>query len=335
MRTNKICLALFFILALSGLVLAVPGIPHQFYGDVIVNDQPVPDNTVIVAEVGGDEYITVTKDGKYGYAPNIFYVEDPEGNRGYGVGELIEFYMGGMLVGSYNFENNGYTRLDFSVTTTCGDSYCLGDETCSSCSADCGVCTGPPVITIYSPINKIYDTLKVGLEVSSDQEIIVWMYALNSAEHITFTPNITLTAQKGSNSVTVVGINQAYQTGTSTVSFSVELSEYCGDGICNSGETCSTCATDCGVCPDNNGGSSSGSRSSSSSSSSNSLSLTGDDTNSESSDETSEEISVGAGMTGGVIGSSGSGTGIMLILTLIIIILGIGVVLITKKKSKS
>jgi hypothetical protein len=179
MRRNKICLALFFILALSGLVLAVPGIPHQFYGDVIVNDQPVPDNTVIVAEVGGDEYITVTKDGRYGYAPNIFYVEDPDGDR-MNKGELIEFYMGGMLVNSYNFENNGYTNLDFSVTTTCGDSYCLGDETCSSCSADCGVCTGPPIITIHSPINKIYDTLKVGLVVSSDQEIIAWMYALNS-----------------------------------------------------------------------------------------------------------------------------------------------------------
>jgi uncharacterized protein HemX len=50
---------------------------------------------------------------------------------------------------------------------------------------------------------------------------------------------------------------------------------------------------------------------------------------------TQETESVGGGITGAAIGSSGSGTGIMLILTLIIIILGIGVVLITKKKSKS
>lgn len=36
---------------------------------------------------------------------------------------------------------------------------------------------------------------------------------------------------------------------------------YCGDGLCNDGETCSTCPTDCGACSsggDNNGGSSGG-----------------------------------------------------------------------------
>jgi len=27
------------------------------------------------------------------------------------------------------------------------------------------------------------------------------------------------------------------------------VSEYCGDGICNNGETCSTCSSDCGTCP--------------------------------------------------------------------------------------
>ena len=158
MEKNNLYILFILTIALVGLVSAVPGIPHQFYGDVIVNGKPVPDNIVIVAEVEGDEYITVTKDGKYGYSPNIFYVEDPEGKR---AGKLIEFYMGGMLVDSYNFEKNGYTNLDFSVMTTCGDSYCLGDETCSSCSADCGVCTGPAVIAIHSPENKVYDTLKV------------------------------------------------------------------------------------------------------------------------------------------------------------------------------
>jgi len=223
----------------ASLVSATPGIPHQFYGDVEVNNQPVPDNTVIVATVEGDTYTTITTDSKYGYSPNIFYVEDPNGNRGGTNPETINFFIGGKEVGSYVFENNGYTNLDFSTTTTCGDGYCLGkDENCSSCPEDCGYCTGPPVITIHSPENnKIYNTLKVDLDVSANQKIMVWMYSLNSATPLTFSPNITITAQEGNNNITVIGINNVYQSGTKTVSFSVELSE-CGNGNLDEGEEC-------------------------------------------------------------------------------------------------
>jgi len=239
----------------ASLVFAVPGIPHQFYGNVEVNDQPVPDNTVIIATVEGDTYTTVTTDSKYGYSPNIFYVEDPNGNRGGTNPETINFFIGGKEVRSYVFENNGYTKLDFSLTTDCDDGYCLGNETCSSCPEDCGYCTGPPVITIHSPeSNKVYDTLKVDLDVSAEG-IIVWMYSLNTADPITFKPNITITAQEGNNSIDVIGINNVYQSGTKTVSFSVELPQpYCGDGICNVNETCSTCPEDCGACPPSGGG---------------------------------------------------------------------------------
>jgi len=41
--------------------------------------------------------------------------------------------------------------------------------------------------------------------------------------------------------------------GTGTV-----ITEYCGDGICNNGETCSSCPGDCGVCSTPSGGSSGG-----------------------------------------------------------------------------
>ena len=228
----------------ASLVFAVPGIPHQFYGNIKVNDLPVPDNTVIVATVEGDTYTTITTDSKYGYSPNIFYVEDPDGDR---AGSTIIFSIGGMDVGTHVFEDcikdwniptNCYDELNFDVTTFCGDGYCLGDETCSSCPGDCGYCTGPPVITIHSPENnKVYSTLKVDLDVSADQEIIVWMYSLNTAAPITFTPNITITAQEGNNSINVIGINNVYQSGTKTVSFSVELPE-CGNGNLDEGEEC-------------------------------------------------------------------------------------------------
>ena len=39
------------------------------------------------------------------------------------------------------------------------------------------------------------------------------------------------------------------------------INPFCGDNVCNGGETCSTCSGDCGTCPVNNpssGGSSSG-----------------------------------------------------------------------------
>jgi len=251
---RKICLLhltlvfVFISLAFTfGSVSAIPGIPHQFYGDVIVNGNPAPDNNVITAVVNGDEYLTVTKDGRYGITPNIFYVEDPDGDRD---GDTIEFLLGGKPVGTYVFESNGYTKLDFSTTTTCGDGYCLGNETCASCSSDCGICTDPPVITVISPENKVYDTAKIDLKVSADQEILIWMYSLNGADPVTFTPDITITAQEGINEITVIGISKInYLSGTSTVSFTVELGEYCGDGNCDPGETCSSCPHDCGSCP--------------------------------------------------------------------------------------
>lgn len=240
-----------FILLSAVPVSATPGFPHQFYGSVTVNGKSAPDNNVLTAAVGGDEYITVTTGGMYGIYPNSFFVKDPDSNRN---GDTIQFLLGGKPVGTYTFESTGYTKLDFSTTTTCGDGYCLGDESCSSCSSDCGVCTDPPVITVISPESgKEYNDPKISLDVFADQDILVWMYSLNGADMITFSPNITLTAIEGINSVTVIGISQInFMSGTNTVSFTVDLGEYCGDGTCNNGETCSSCQADCGACPPSN-----------------------------------------------------------------------------------
>jgi hypothetical protein len=253
--TNKIfviCFSLFII----GFVSAVPGIPHQFYGSVSVNGVSAPDNNIISAAIEGDVYMTVTKDGKYGLSPNIFYIEDPFGDR---VGKTVNFFMDGLKVGSAIFSNNGYTKLDFSAKTTCGDNYCIGSETCGICPGDCGICTTPPAITISSPENnKLYDALEINLDVSSDQPIIVWLYSLNSQTPITFIPNIILTAQEGLNNLTVIGISNVFQSGQSSVSFNVDLpDDFCGNSFCGPTESCSICSQDCGACP-SNGGSSGG-----------------------------------------------------------------------------
>ena len=256
---------LVLILAVLSLILinsvyAVPGIPHQFYGDVFVNNNPASDNNLIFAVIGNEEYKTITTEGKYGISPNTFFVQNPLGDNN---GKTINFYVGKSLklakpAGSFVFESNKLTKLDFNLQTTCGDGYCLGDETCSNCEVDCGICTEPPKITIYSPENnKIYTTSKIDLRVSADQEDSFWLYALNSAKPKGFEPNITLTVGNGTHSLQIIAINNG-NIATETVYFTA-IVPICGDGICESenGETCSNCPQDCGVCP-TSGGSSGG-----------------------------------------------------------------------------
>ena len=318
------------LLLVMPFVLAVPGIPHQFYGSVLVNGQPAPDNNVITAFVQGDDYITVTKDGKYGYSPNIFYVEDPNGDRS---GELIQFYVGGKKADSYVFENNGYTQLNFDLTTTCGDGYCLGDETCSSCPNDCGICTNPPEITISSPEqDKVYETTKIDLIVTADQEILLWMYSLDDADAITFTPDITLTLSEGTHELTVIGMSKEnYLTGQRTVTFNVDV-PVCGDDLCEGSESCSNCPADCGTCNTGGGGGggSSGGGGGSSTTNNNEETAVATTSSSNEAEETSEEginpetieNNEGSGITGAVTGvlSGGLGLGILIFIAIIIII---------------
>jgi hypothetical protein len=258
---RKICLLLTLIFISIALVSAVPGIPHQFYGDVIVNGKQAPDNNKIIARIDGDEYKTAGENGKYGYSPDIFYIEDPDGNQR---GETINFFVGGMPAGSAIFQNNGYTKLNFDLTTTCGDGYCLGTETCSNCETDCGICTDPPIITIISPEqDKVYDTAKVDLKVSANQRIFIWYYNIDNTGRIQFNPNITLTLKEGAHELTISAVSDENdKSGSRTVSFFVDIPEsFCGDGICQGdrGETCSTCLADCGACSSPKGGGGGGS----------------------------------------------------------------------------
>ncbi|MFH1501099.1 MAG: hypothetical protein ABIE22_04115 [archaeon] len=226
---NKLILLFLTAMLVAGIVSAIPGVPHQFYGTVTVNGQPV-NNNLLKAVSEGDEYFSIVLDGKYGFNPNIFYVEDPDGDRN---GQTVVFYLGGKRVfPDTTFQNNALTEFNVATTTTCGDGYCIGGETCSECTADCGICTDPPAITIVSPIQTTYYSLKVPLEVSADQTILVWMYSLNGGSLEQFTPNITITALEGENDLTVLALNNVFVTGTNTVSFTVDPS-YCGNGVCD------------------------------------------------------------------------------------------------------
>ena len=118
--------ALGLLLALSLVLvpapaLAVPPLPHQFYGTVTIDTELAPEGTIVSARIGGIEYLsaTVDADGRYGYAP-LFKVpaddpDTPEVKEGGVAGETVEFYVLDTLAGQYEFEVWGVTELNLSI----------------------------------------------------------------------------------------------------------------------------------------------------------------------------------------------------------------------------
>ncbi|GAI62756.1 unnamed protein product, partial [marine sediment metagenome] len=53
-------------------VLAVPQMPHQFYGTVTIGEHLDLEGTIVSAQIGGKEYASTTVDaeGRYGYSPD-------------------------------------------------------------------------------------------------------------------------------------------------------------------------------------------------------------------------------------------------------------------------
>jgi hypothetical protein len=150
MKINKLVLFGIAILLVPFILATFPGIPHQFYGGVIVNGVPASGGTVttkINGELVGTTKITL---GKYGYKP-IFFIEDKDYNKN---NKEIIFYVNGFQAGEYIFENGASTRLDLIVgnyTNICGDSI-LGQgekcdegadngKRCDNSKGDCSYCS--------------------------------------------------------------------------------------------------------------------------------------------------------------------------------------------------
>jgi hypothetical protein len=110
-------IAILFVMGIIGVSFAIPGIPHAFYGSVTVNGEPSPDGVVVSAKIDGIVVATTTtKSGGYGYSPNIFYVDDPQGNRAVGP-KTIQFFLNGVDTGKIaSFSNGRHTQLDLSAT---------------------------------------------------------------------------------------------------------------------------------------------------------------------------------------------------------------------------
>ncbi|MCR4335524.1 MAG: hypothetical protein NUV57_03230 [archaeon] len=115
--SNK--LMLITALILIGLTAwAIPSIPHQFYGNVLVNGTSAPNGLTVTAQVNGQTYSTTTRDGTYGFSPNLFFIQDPNSTN---TGKTITFIVDGQPTGkTASFVNGGYTKIDFSITKDVG-----------------------------------------------------------------------------------------------------------------------------------------------------------------------------------------------------------------------
>ncbi|MCD4740579.1 hypothetical protein K8R43_05340 [archaeon] len=111
-KSFKLMIAMVLLCSLSW---AIPGIPHQFYGNVQVNGQPASDGTEVIAKIDGVEVSSgTTINGKFGYSPNVFIITDANSNR---LGKTVSFLAAGKDTGvTAIFDNGASTQVDFSVT---------------------------------------------------------------------------------------------------------------------------------------------------------------------------------------------------------------------------
>jgi|GEM_PF-2989784 len=132
MYNIRIIGGLFVLILLCGIVVAVPEVPHQFYGDVNFVNVPAPDGSLVEAKIDGTTVATITtSDGKYGY-DQVFYVEDPDPTE-QNEGDTIHFYVRGYDTGQTEGFTSGMStglNLTVNISLKCGDGTDYGK--CSS-----------------------------------------------------------------------------------------------------------------------------------------------------------------------------------------------------------
>ncbi len=110
-----------------GIASALPQMPHQFYGTVMIDGLPAPDGMwVDIYQYRADgsfytTYYTQTSEGMYGWDP-IFTVpsDDPDTSEIEGAvnGDILEFYVDLTIYAtSWVFESGAVTEINLDVST--------------------------------------------------------------------------------------------------------------------------------------------------------------------------------------------------------------------------
>jgi len=109
-------------------------------------------------------------------------------------------------------------------------------------------------IVVYTPRTGItYGNALLSLEVGDKRKNAeFWRYSINNGAKTIFTPNSTFVATPGTNVLKVYAKEESGDTyeAQKLVSFVVvdNPEGYCGDDICDDGEDCDSCSSDCGSC---------------------------------------------------------------------------------------
>jgi hypothetical protein len=180
--------------------------------------------------------------------------------------------------------NTGTDSVTFKVTIpttpSCGDGTCNGNETCSTCPSDCGVCPPPnptPRCDLTNAHWSVSNTLTgkvVSLIVrgsNCDGKTIDFAIYQGIAAGDVYVANTAISVvSNGVASSTWVAVAPSEYNGDTTPEYyfianvlgetesdtsgyllvTIPTTPSCGDGTCNGNETCSTCPSDCGICPD-------------------------------------------------------------------------------------
>lgn len=101
-------LSLLLILVIIPLVVAIPELPHQFYG-TISDDNGLISSGTLTAKLCNIEFTAQIENGNYGLSePFLITREDcPETN--------IEFYIDNHKIKDYTYESGAYTELNFNI----------------------------------------------------------------------------------------------------------------------------------------------------------------------------------------------------------------------------
>lgn len=146
------------LLLLPGVALAgQPGIPEAFHG----RTTGAP-GAVISAVIGGSiaASTTIGSNGTYGYAPHLFLVPDPEGNRG---GAAISFLIGTTsAMETALFAGGAITALDLVLPGTVLDEPTTTATTTASSTPEAGDDTSDTTMTIATSTSATSTTASAG-----------------------------------------------------------------------------------------------------------------------------------------------------------------------------